>query len=171
MSSGSSCSWWDGWSGTYHGWCDSINTLHKVQDVLQQTTVLSQRRAKKTHTERAVTISRGYAAMEAAPRARAWQEETKRLYVQKFQEAAEAEAVNNEATQCTLEKTEAVENLLKTVKMQTHSPAITEADFFQTLHEREEETQRAVPDPHHTMRNAHRGRMSHAGFAPSVSQK
>ena len=82
QSSGSSSSWWEGWSDTYHGWSASTasvvpqpaldervtNAPRRVQDLLQQTTVLSQRRSTKTHTERAVTISRGsaaYAAMEA----------------------------------------------------------------------------------------------------------
>ena len=86
--------------------------------------------------------------MEAATRAREWQEEAKLLYVQKFQDAAEAEAVYNEAIQCTLEKTEALEKLLKTVTKRTDSPAIKEADFFQTLHEREEETQRDLNELH-----------------------
>ena len=168
QSSGSSSSWWEGWSGTYHGWSASTepvpepaldervtNAVHRVQDLLQQTTVLSQRRSTKTHTERAVTISRGsaaYAAMEAATRARERQEEAKRL---------DAEAAYNEAIQCTLEKTEALEKLVKTVTMRAHSLAITEADFLQTLFERQEDT----------LRNAHRGTMSHAAFVSSFLEQ
>ena len=86
--------------------------------------------------------------MEAATRAREWSVEAKRLYVQKIQEAAGAEAVYNEAIQCTLEKTEALEKLLKTATQRADSPAITEADFFQTLLEREEETQRDLNELH-----------------------
>ena len=83
-----------------------------------------------------------YAAIEAATRAREWQEETKRLYEQKCQEAAGAEAVYNEAIHRTLEKTEALEKHVKTVTMRSDSLAITEADFFQTLLESQEEAQR-----------------------------
>ena len=59
-----------------------------------------------------------------------------------FQEPAEAEAVYNEAIQRTLEKTEVLEKLKKTVTMRSDSLAITEADFFQTLLESQEEAQR-----------------------------
>ena len=79
--------------------------------------------------------------MEAATRARERQEEAKRLHDQKFQYATEAEAACNEAIQCTLEKTEALEKLVYTVTMRADSIAITEADFFQTVLERLEKTQ------------------------------
>ena len=98
-----------------------------------------------THTERAVTTSKDNAAcatVEVATRAREWQEEAKRLCDQKFQEAGEAEAVHNDAIKCTVEKTEALEKLVKTVTMRADSLGTTEADFLQMLLERQEETQR-----------------------------
>ena len=102
MSSGSSSSWLEGWSGAHHGWSDypspepaasepalderDTSALHNVQDLLQQTTVLSERRSKKMLTEGGVSISKGnaaYAAMEAAIRAREWKEEAEWLNDQK----------------------------------------------------------------------------------------
>ena len=77
MSSGSSSSWWEEWSGTYHGWHDSSTpepVPHEpasddlvMKDRLQHTLVLSQRRSHKTFSERATSIFKGnaaYAAME-----------------------------------------------------------------------------------------------------------
>ena len=78
--------------------------------------------------ERVVTISKGnapHSAMDAATRSRESQEEANRLYDQKFQDAAEAETVR-----CTLEKTEALEKLVKTVTMRADSLAITQVNFF-----------------------------------------
>ena len=165
MSSGSSSSWWVGWSGTYQGWSDDspsepvahepasdervTNALHRVQDLLQQTRVLSHRRSKKTHTELAAERSRGnaaYAAMEAPTRAREWQEEATRLKDQKCQEAADVEAVYNETVQRTLEKTEALDKHVKTVTMRADSMATTEEDFSQANIERQEETQRDLSE-------------------------
>ena len=115
------------------------NALHTVQDLLQQTTVPSQRRSQKTHAERAATKSKDNAdcaAMEAATRARVWQDEAKRLYEQKCQEAAEAEDVYSKAIQRTLEKH------IKAVTMRADSPTTTEEDFFQAPLDCQEETQR-----------------------------
>ena len=81
MSSGSSLSrrsWWSG-SDAWQGWNESTTTElvasepvpdERVTKALHwvQTTVLSQTRSKRTHTERAATISKGnaaYAAVEA----------------------------------------------------------------------------------------------------------
>ena len=158
MSSGSSSSWLEGWSGTYHGWRDTsapepahhepapdelvLNSVHMLQDRLQQTLVLSQRRSHKTCTERATSISKGnaaYAAMEAVIMARAWQDEATRPYDLKFAEATEAEETYHNAIKRTLEKTETLEKHVKTVTLRADSLATTEADFFQTLIERQEE--------------------------------
>ena len=78
MTRGSSSSWWKVWSRTCHGWHDSStqkpalhelgsgelvkNAVHRLQDRLQQTLVLSQRRSHKTFFERATSISKGNAA-------------------------------------------------------------------------------------------------------------
>ena len=58
---------------------------------------------KKTHAERAVTISKrnaSYVTMEAATRAREWQENA--IKNQKFHEATEGEAAYREAIQLTI---------------------------------------------------------------------
>ena len=112
------------------------------------------------------------------PQARAWQEEAKRLYDRKFEEAAEAEAICNEPIQRTLEKIEAREKHVKTVTMKAGSLATTEADFFskhslsggdtarpqraffQTLLERQ--GARAAPN----RATAQRGMISHAALCP-----
>ena len=84
--------------------------------------------------------------MEAVNQARAWQDEAKRLYEQRCQEVVKAEAAHNEAIKRTLDMTEALEKRVKTVTMRVESLATTEADFFQTLLERQKETQRNLND-------------------------
>ena len=110
---------------------------HRMQDHLQHTMVISQRRSQKTHTEQAASWAKGNAT-----RAREWPEEAKRLFKHKCQGAEEAETVNNDAIKGTLEKTEALEKLVRTVTMTAVSSATAEADFFQTLLERQKDTQR-----------------------------
>ena len=63
----------------------------------------------------------------------------KRVYDQKFVEATEAEETYHDAIRRTLEKTEALRRHVKTVTMRADSLVTTEADFFQTLIERQEE--------------------------------
>ena len=49
------------------------NALHRMQDHLEQTMVISQKRSQKTHTEQAASRTNGNAAcvaVEAAPQAR-----------------------------------------------------------------------------------------------------
>ena len=124
-----------------------MNAVHRLQDRLQQMLTLTQRRSHKTVTERATSVSKGnaaYAAMEAAVMAREWQEEAKRAYDMKFAEAAEAEETYHNAIRRTLDKTEALEKHVKTVTMRANSLVTTEADFFQTLIERQEETIREL---------------------------
>ena len=162
MSGGSSSDWWDGWE--WRGeWIDSsssdptptvqatdeqgINAVHTLRDRLQQMLAMTQRRSHKTGTERATSISKGnaaYAAMEAVIMAREWQVEAKRVYHQKFAEAAEAEETYHDAIKRTVEKTEVLEKHVKTVTMRADSLVTTEADFFQTLIERQEETIREL---------------------------
>ena len=163
MSGGSSSDWWEGWSGTYHGWQDSsssdptpteqapneqvANAIHRLQDRLQQMLAMTQRRSHKTGTERAASTAKGnaaYAAMEAVIMAREWQAEAKRAYDQKFVKATEVEETYHDAIRRTLEKTEALEKHVKTVTMRADSLAINEADFFQTLIEHQEETIREL---------------------------
>ena len=103
----------------------------------------TQRRSHKTVTERATSYSKGnaaYAAMEDVISARERQEQAKLAYDQKFAEAAEAEETYHNAIRRTLEKTEAREKHVKTVTMRADSLAHTEADFFQLLIARQEES-------------------------------
>ena len=117
-----------------------MSAQHRVQDHLQQTMDLSQNQSQKTHTERTVLRTKGnaaHSAMEAATKARERQEEAKRLFEQRCKGAAEAEMAHNEAIKRTLEETEALERHVKSVTMRAESLATTEADFFQTLFERQ----------------------------------
>ena len=135
--------WKQGWNEAWEGWSDSTTpepaapepipdervttALQRMQGHLQRTKVISQRRSQKTHTEQAVSTTRGNAAydheaMDPATQAREWQEE------QKSEEAAEAETVFNDVIKGTLEKTEALEKHVKTVTMRTES--LAEALFF-----------------------------------------
>ena len=110
-------------------------------------TAMTKRRSHKTGTERATSTSKGndaYAAMEAVIMAREWQAEAERAYDQKFVEATEAEVTYHDAIRRTLEKTEALERHVMTVTMRADSLAFVEADFFQTLIERQEETIREL---------------------------
>ena len=76
--------------------------------------------------------------------AREWQAEGKRVYDQKFVEATEAEETYHDAIKRTVEKTEVLEKHVKTVTMRADSLVTTEADLFQTLIERQEETIREL---------------------------
>ena len=108
---------------------------------------LTQRRSHTTGAERATSTSKGnaaYEAMEAVIMAREWQAEAKRAYDQKFVEATEAEETYHDVIRRTLEKTEVLEKHVKTVTMRADSLVTTEADFFQTLIERQEETIREL---------------------------
>ena len=108
---------------------------------------MTKRRSHKTETERATSNSKGndaYAAVEAVIKARARQEEAKRAFDQKFADAAIAEEAYHDAIRRTLEKTEVLERHVKTVTMRADSLAFVEADFFQTLIERQEETIREL---------------------------
>ena len=108
---------------------------------------MTQRRSHKTGTERTTSVSKSndaYAAMEAVIMAREWQAEAKRVYDQKFVEATEAEETYHGAIRRTLEKNEPLEKHVKTVTTRADSLAFNEADFFQTLIERQEETIREI---------------------------
>ena len=93
-----------GWSGSWKGWNDSSATvspvqnpeqifdervttaLHTMQDHLQQTTVIAQRRSQNLLSERSTSKAKGNAAREAREaltQARERQEEARRLYEQK----------------------------------------------------------------------------------------
>ena len=82
--------------------------------------------------------------MEAVTMAREWQAEAKRAYDLKIAEAAEAEKTYHNAIKRTLEKTVAHEKHVKAVTMRADSLVTTEADSFQTLIERQEETIREL---------------------------
>ena len=76
------------------------NALHMMQDHVQQTTVISQRRSQKTLPEQAALRTKGDAAMEAAIQTCERQEEDE----QKYQGRAEAETTFNGSIKDTLEK-------------------------------------------------------------------
>ena len=162
MSGGTSSDWWDGWEwrGEWKNTPSSdpqpleqapdesaLNTIHRLQDQLQQTLAITQRRSHKTESERVTSCSKGnaaFTAMEEVIEAREWQIEAKRAYDQKFAEAELAEEVYHNAIRRTLEKTEALERHVKTVTMRTDSLAYNESSFFQTLIERQEESIRGL---------------------------
>ena len=81
--------------------------------------------------------------MEAATQARERQAETRRLYEQTCQVASESETIYG-AIKDALEKSEAFGKHVKTVAMRKESVATTEADFFKTFLDRQEETHRGT---------------------------
>ena len=110
-------------------------------------TDMTKNRSHKTESERATSTSKGndaYAAMEAVIKARAQEEEAKRAYDAKFAQAAIAEEAYHDAIRRTLEKTEVLERHVKTVTIRADSQAFIEADFFQSLIERQEEIIREI---------------------------
>ena len=67
-----SARWKQGWSGAWKGWDDSqisdervTMALHTMQDHLQQTTVIAQRRPQKMLFEQSASETKGDAAYEA----------------------------------------------------------------------------------------------------------
>ena len=124
-----------------------MNTVHKLQNRLQKMLAATQRRSHKTGTERATSTTKGnaaYAAIEAVIEARGWQVEAKRVYDHKFAGAAEAEDTYHASIRRTLERTEALEKHVKTVTMRADTLVTTEADFFQTLIDSQEESIREL---------------------------
>ena len=112
---------------------------------MQQTRVISQRRAQKMLSGRSTSKTKGdaaYEAMEAVAQAREQQKEARRVCEQKCQDAAEAETIFNGAINDTLEKNKALEKHVRTVTMRAESLATREADFFKTVLDRQEEAQR-----------------------------
>ena len=92
-----------------------MNALRMMQDHLHQTTVIFLRRCQKTFRAIRTRGNVAYDAMEAATQARERQEETRRLYEQKCQEAGEAETIHSSAIKDTLDKAEALEKRVETV--------------------------------------------------------
>ena len=114
--------WTQGWNDAWNGWGVSVITEpttpeptpderitsapRRVQDHLQQTVAISQRRSQKTHAEQTASRTKGnaaYAAMEAATLARERLDEAKRQNEQRCQEVAAAETLYNEAIKRTRE--------------------------------------------------------------------
>ena len=129
----------------------ALAAIQRVQDQFQQMLSLVQRRSHKTITERATSYSKGnadYAAIEEVISEREWQEQAKLAYDQKYAEAAEAEETYHNAVRRTLETTIELERQVKTVTMRADSLAHTEADFFQLLITRQEESIRALDTLH-----------------------
>ena len=115
-----------------------------MEDHLRQTTVISLRRSQKTLAEQTASRTEGNTAkaIESSTQAREQQEEARLAFDQKCQDAAGAETIYDDAIKNTLAKTEAPEKHVKTVTMRAESLATTEADFFTTLLDRQEETQK-----------------------------
>ena len=113
------------------------NALQRVQDHLQEAMAISQKRSQRTCTEQAASRTKGNAA-HVAVEAVTGPENTR---AKMSRSIGGWEAVNC-AIMRTLEKTEALEKHVMTVTMRAESLATTEADFFQTLLDRQEETQR-----------------------------
>ena len=120
-----------------------MNALHKMQDYLQQTMVISQKRSQKTYTEQSTSGTKGNAAceaIEAATQARDLQQEARRFfYEQKNVKRPQKPRRSSTAPSKTLlQKTEALEKHIKTVTMRADALATTEADFFKALLDRQE---------------------------------
>ena len=94
-----------------------MNAVHRLQDRLQQTLYLTQRRSQK----QSLNVRRRFpkATLHMQPWRpsswNAWQDEAKRVHDQKIVEAAEAEETYYDAIRRTLEKNEALEKQVKTV--------------------------------------------------------
>ena len=114
-----------------------------VEDHLQQTTLIAQRRSQKMPSDKSNSPTKGnaaYEAMDALTHARERQQVARRLHEHMCQEAAEAETMFS-TIKDTLKKAEALEKHVKTVTMRAESWATTEAHFFKTLLDRQEEAQ------------------------------
>ena len=82
-----------------------------MREHLRQTAVLTERRARRKHTEQTTTKKEdaAYEAMVALAQACERQEEARLLYQQKCEEAAEAETLFNGTIKDTVAKAEALE--------------------------------------------------------------
>ena len=79
--------------------------------------------------------------MTALTQARERQEEARRIYEHKWDEASVDETLFIDTIKDTLEKAEAVERHVKTVTIRALCLATTEANFFKKLLDRQEEAQ------------------------------
>ena len=79
--------------------------------------------------------------MDALTQARE-QQVARRLHEHMCQEAAEAKTMYNSTIKDTLEKAETLEKHVKAVTMRAESWATTEAHFFKTLLDRQEQAQK-----------------------------
>ena len=77
-------------------------------------------------------------------RTSSWREIGRSAHDPKFADASDAEETYRNAIRGTLERTEALEKHVKSVTMRADSLATTEADFFRTLIERQEESIREL---------------------------
>ena len=77
--------------------------------------------------------------MEATAQVRGRQEEARGFLGSAKMSRAEGETIFNGTIKDTLAKSEALEKYVKTVTMRAEALATTEADFFKTLIERQEE--------------------------------
>ena len=118
-----------------------MNALHKMQDYLQQTKVIFQRRSQKTYNQQATSRTNGNAAVLKHVNVKKKREAF--WGARKCQETAEAETIFNGTTKKTLlQKNEALEKYVETVTMRAEALATTQVDFFKTLIERQQEAQK-----------------------------
>ena len=119
-----------------------MNALHKMQDYLQQTKVISQMRSQKTYTEQATSRTNGNAAceaMEATTQARERQEEARLFYEQQSVKRPQKPRRSSTAPSKTLLQKAKPEKHVKKVTIRAESLATTEADFFKRLLDPQEE--------------------------------
>ena len=151
--------WKQDWSGSWKGWDDSWATTSPISEQISDehvTTTLhamldrcsiAQKFPKGAHKKRSLRNPRQeQRATVALTQARERQEEARRLYQQKWDEASGAETMFNDTTK-DLEKAETLERRAKTVTMRTESLMTTEADVFKTLLDRPEEAKKQVNEP------------------------
>ena len=147
VSGGSSSDWWDGWSGTYHGW--HTNRAGPRRPGHERCAQAARSTAADAGPDAKEVPKQAQNAQRPVPRATlrrtsSWREIGRSAHDPKFADAADAEETYHNAIRGTLERTEALEKHVKTVTMRADSLATTEADFFQTLIERQEESIREL---------------------------
>ena len=110
-----------------------MNTLHKMPDHMQQTMVVTQRRAQKTYTEQA---HQGQNGMLPA------QVEARVAYEKMPRSRRSRDNLHRHHKKTLLQKTEALGKYVETVTMRAEALATTQVDFFKALIERHEEAQK-----------------------------
>ena len=144
--------------------------LHTMQDHLQQTTVIAQRRSQRMLSEQSTSKAKDdavYEAMKAFTEALERQEEVRRIFEQKCDEASVAETLFTGTRKDTLQKAEALERLVKTVTMREECLA-TRCCFLQAA---PQPPGRSTEAPERALSAAeHRGHSSQSRTKSSLKQ-